>query len=435
MKTKKQGKLLILTSILILSIGFLGFLAIYAKDMETNRKNQDIKVMKVSSVSFSTLGKENLSKYMVRNITITSVGDIMCHKWQIMRAYDESTDTFDFAESFTYIEKYLSESDFTVGNLETTLAGRNVGSASVLGYSGYPMFNSPEIWAKNLKDIGFDLLTTANNHSIDTGYKGIVATLDELDKVGLLHTGTARSLEEKEKEIICDIEGIQVGFLGYTNITNGLSVPEENSYAINNIDYYTQSEIQNMCAKVQSLKENSDLVIVMIHFGNEYVTQPDKYQKSVVDALFESGADVVLGSHPHVIQPVEIREIQNPDGTTRKGVVIYSMGNFISCQQYDEQGNKDIGLIFNLNIESDGDHTRVKSIELIPTYVYWTTDVIGVVSCYEAYEHKEEYSFLSSKDFSRIAYAAENMFEHINSIGNYDAVYENERYIIPVDSY
>ena len=111
------------------------------------------------------------------------------------------------------------------------------------------------------------------------------------------------------------------------------------------------------------------------------------------------------------------------------------MGNFISCQQYDEQGNKDIGLIFNLNIESDGDHTRVKSIELIPTYVYWTTDVIGVVSCYEAYEHKEEYSFLSSKDFSRIAYAAENMFEHINSIGNYDAVYENERYIIPVDSY
>ena len=157
MKTKKQGKLLVLTSILILSIGILGFLAIYSKDMEQSRKNQDVKVMKVSSASFSTLGKENLSKYMVRNITITSVGDIMCHKWQINRAYDEATDTFDFAESFTYIEKYLSESDFTVGNLETTLAGRNVGSTSVLGYSGYPRFNSPEILAKNLKEYLLDI--------------------------------------------------------------------------------------------------------------------------------------------------------------------------------------------------------------------------------------------------------------------------------------
>ncbi|MBQ4521827.1 MAG: CapA family protein [Lachnospiraceae bacterium] len=434
MKTKKQGKLLVLTSILILSIGILGFLAIYAKDMEQNRTNQDVKVMKVSSTSFSALGKENLSKYMVRSITITSVGDIMCHKWQINRAYDEATDTFDFAEAFTYIEKYLSESDFTVGNLETTLAGRNVGSASVLGYSGYPRFNSPEILAKNLKDIGFDLLTTANNHSIDSGYKGIVATLDELDKVGLLHTGTARSLEEKEKHVICDIEGIQVGFLGYTNITNGLSVPDENSYAINNIDYYTQSRIQNMCEEVQSLKENSDFVVVMIHFGNEYVTQPDRYQKAVADALFEAGADVILGSHPHVIQPMEIREIQNPDGTTRKGVVIYSLGNFISSQKYDEEGRqKDIGLILNLNLESDGINTKLCSVELIPTYVYWTEDVIGVVSCYEAYENKDAYSFLSEKDFSRITSAAENMFQHINSIGNYDAVYENERYIIPID--
>ena len=434
MKTKKQGKLLVLTAILILSIGILGFLAIYAKDIGQNEKNQDIKVMKVSSASFSALGKENLSKYMVRNITITSVGDIMCHKWQINRAYEEATDTFDFAESFTYIEKYLSESDFTVGNLETTLAGRNVGSASVLGYSGYPQFNSPEILAKNLKDVGFDLLTTANNHSIDTGYKGIVATLDELDKVGLLHTGTARSLEEKEKQVICDIEGIRIGFLGYTNITNGLSVPNENSYAINNIDYYTQSRIQNMCEEVQSLKENSDFVVVMIHFGNEYVTQPDRYQKAVADALFEAGADIILGSHPHVIQPMEIREIQNPDGTTRKGVVIYSLGNFISSQKYDEQGRqKDIGLILNFNIESDGINTKLRSIELIPTYVYWTEDVIGVVSCYEAYEHKDDYSFLSEKDFSRITSVKDNMFQHINSIGNYDAVYENERYIIPID--
>lgn len=434
MKTKKQGKLLVLTSILILSIGILGFLSIYAKDMEQSREKQDVKVMKVSSTAFSTLGKEHLAKYMVRNITITSVGDIMCHKWQIERAYDKATDTFNFAESFTYIEKYLSEADFTVGNLETTLAGRNVGSGAVLGYSGYPRFNTPEILAKNLKDNGFDLLTTANNHSIDTNYKGIVATLDELDKVGLLHTGTARSVEEKEKQVICDIEGIQVGFLGYTNITNGLSVPSDKSYAINNIDYYTQSRIQTMCEEVKALKENSDIVVVMIHFGNEYVTQPDKYQKSVVDSLFQSGADVILGSHAHVIQPMEIREIQNLDGTTRKGVVIYSLGNFISSQKYDDQGRqKDIGLIFNLNIESDGKNTKLCSVELIPTYVYWTDEVIGVVSCYDAYENRDQYSFLSEKDFSRITSASENMFQHINSIGNYDAVYENQRYVIPLD--
>lgn len=433
MKTKKQGKLLVLTSILILSIGILGFLANYAKDRGEETKKQNVKVMEVSCVPFASLGKESLAKYMAHNITITSVGDIMCHQWQIRRAYDEASDSFDFSKSFTYVKKYLSEADFTVGNLETTLAGRNVGAANVLGYSGYPQFNTPEILAKNLKDTGFDLVTTANNHSIDTRYKGIVATLDELDQVGLLHTGTARSLEEQKKEVICDIDGIKVGFLGYTNTTNGLSVPDENSYAINNIDFYTQSRIQTMCEQVRSLNENSDFVIVMIHFGNEYVTQPDRYQKSVVDALFEAGADVILGSHPHVIQPMEIREIENPDGSKRKGVVIYSLGNFISCQQYDEQGHKDIGLIFNMNIESDGMNTKVKSIELMPTYVYWTDDVIGVVSCYEAYEHPEDFSFLSSKDFGRITYAAQNMFEHINSIGNYDAVYENERYIITLD--
>lgn len=434
MKKNKQGRLLVLTSILILSIGILGFLAVYVKDMEQKEVKQDIKVMSVSSASFSVLGKENLSKHMVRSITITSVGDIMCHKWQIERAYDKTTDRFDFAESFTYIEKYLSEADFTVGNLETTLAGRNVGAANVLGYSGYPRFNSPEILAKNLKDIGFDLVTTANNHSIDTNYKGIVATLEELDKVGLLHTGTARSIEEKEQQVICEIEGIKVGFLGYTNITNGLSVPEENAYAINNIDYYTQSRIKTMCEEVQALRENSDMVVVMIHFGNEYVTSPDRYQKQVTDALFEAGADVILGSHAHVIQPMEIREIENPDGTTRKGVVIYSLGNFISSQRYDETKNqKDIGLIFNLNIENDGVNTRLRSIELIPTYVYWTNDVIGVVSCYEAYENREAYSFLSQSDFSRINSAAENMFQHINSMGNYDAVYENMRYIIPIE--
>lgn len=352
---------------------------------------------------------EPMSEQMQQSVntkraTITAVGDIMMHQWQITRGYDSATDSFDYAESFTYVEPYLSKADFTIGNLETTFAGRNQGSNSdILGYACYPMFNAPEILGNNLKDVGVDLLTTANNHSLDSGLQGVYSTLDYLDSIGMPHLGTARSEEEQEELCIIEVNEITFGFCCYTYGTNGLTVPSSAPFCVNTLETYEKERLEAMCENVRALRAAGvDVVMPVIHFGTEYREMPDSWQELCVDMLFEAGADVIIGSHPHVVEPMEIREITNPDGTTRTGYVIYSMGNFISSQRYEPGIMKDIGLIMDMDFEKQGDTTVMTGWRFAPTYVYWTDDVIGIVPVVEAYENRQAFDFLAPRDWTRI---------------------------------
>jgi poly-gamma-glutamate synthesis protein (capsule biosynthesis protein) len=367
--------------------------------------------------------------------TLTVIGDVMMHQWQIERSYDSETDTFDVSDSFEYIKKYLCDADMTIANLETTLAGRYNGYLTdFYGYSDFPLFNSPEVLADTLKDIGVDFLQTTNNHALDSGEDGLYATIDYLDSLGLMHTGTFKTKEDSDELCIVKINGITFGFVAYTYATNGISLPEDAPYCINTLDNYDDEKLEELYAKVRALDEAGvDFVCPLLHFGTEYSEAVDSWQEKVVDGLFEAGADVIFGGHPHVVQPMDVRTITNSDGSTRTGYVIYSMGNFVSSQIYDGV-NKDLGIItdftFSKQQTSEGIVKKVEKITIEPTYVYWNSETIGVVPVLESYNNPENFDFLSSKDWGRIEFAHDYVIELLMEYGNLEYTEEDNRYVI-----
>jgi poly-gamma-glutamate synthesis protein (capsule biosynthesis protein) len=358
-----------------------------------------------------------------REVTLTAVGDIMVHQWQMTRAYDSSTNTFDFSHAFQYIYPYLESGDYTIGNLETTFAGKDNGIRLedrfyFHGYTEYPCFNTPEILAHNLKEAGFDLLSTANNHSLDSRSSGVLSTLDFLDEASLEYVGTYRSQEEKDQPFIKEIEGITFGFGSYTYGTNGLAVPKDMPYLVNTLDMYDEIKIENMAKEVSLLNDEAEVVVIMIHFGNEYHYTPNHHQKNIVDILFEAGADVILGSHPHVLQPIEIRKIEE-NGITRTGIVIYSLGNFLSSQRYTENRpeDTDIGVIMDIHFEKTyNDPVKITGISLTPTLTYWSQKEISVIPIIEFYENAENRPVaLSAHDTQRLTYGYKNTIDHLTT--------------------
>lgn len=290
------------------------------------------------------------------NIKMTVIGDIMCHNSQYKDAYNGST--YDFSYVFEDIKNYISSADIAVGNLETTFAGKE------RGYSNYPRFNSPEQLAYNLKDMGIDVLCTANNHSMDTNYSGVVSTLDFLDDAGISHMGTSRTAEEQNQILVKDVNGIKIAFLAFTYGTNGIPVPSANSYCVNLIDkdlILKQLEL----AKAQE----PDLICVNMHWGLEYQNVQNSDQEDWADFLFENGVDVILGSHPHVLQPMEKRTVTLEDGTTKDCFVIYSLGNFISGQT---KKNTRTSIILNISFTKDGEteKTTIGDVSYVPIYMY-----------------------------------------------------------------
>lgn len=265
--------------------------------------------------------------------TLAVCGDVMSHMPVTNDAWDEGQGVYDYSPIFAQAAPYVQAADYAVTNLETTLSETGP-------YSGYPAFKSPAALAGDLAEAGFDLMLTANNHCLDRGYDGLVSTLDALDGAGLAHVGTYRSLEEREagNVHVADVGGISVAFLGYTYGTNGIPAPQGREYAVSlfNTDYMTTlstpdtGRLEADLAAARAL--DTDLIAVMIHWGVEYQTTQNAYQEEIADLLIANGADLVLGGHSHVPQPIETRTVAGWDGAERTGFVCYSLGNFISSQ-------------------------------------------------------------------------------------------------------
>ncbi len=287
-------------------------------------------------------------------ITIGATGDLMCHSTQFKYA-STGDGHYDFTGCFAYVQSYIASIDYMIGNLETTLAGTR------LAYSGYPDFNSPDDYVAGLKDAGFDMLVTANNHSNDTGIKGVARTLQVLDSLGLDHTGTY-SQPENRIPLIREIKGIRIAFLAYTYSTNGKLLPAGKEWMVNPIDADLIVEDINTAKN-----QGAEVIVVVYHFGQEYKRAPDDYQQHYARIAMESGADIILGSHPHVLQPAG--RFISGKSTVDTGFIAWSMGNFISNQQ-DEY--TDEGIIFRLGIEKDikTGRIRINSIQYLPTWVY-----------------------------------------------------------------
>ena len=289
-------------------------------------------------------------------VSMSVIGDIMCHNSQYNDAYKNGE--YDFSYVFDDIKEHIETADLAIGNLETTFAGKD------RGYASYPTFNTPEILAQDLKELGIDVVSTANNHSLDTGYKGIESTIDYLDEAGILHTGTYKSVEDQENIVIKEVNGLKFAFLAYTYGTNGIPVPSGREYCINLID---KEIIKTHLDLAKNLKP--DVICVNMHWGIEYQNSPNAEQEELANFLFENGVDIILGSHPHVLQKMESKEILLSNGELKNGFVIYSLGNFMSGQT---KANTRNSIILKLDIIKDGStgNLRFENIDYIPIYTY-----------------------------------------------------------------
>jgi poly-gamma-glutamate synthesis protein (capsule biosynthesis protein) len=292
-------------------------------------------------------------------ITVAAVGDVIPQDSILEAILDPGTGSYDFQSVFAPVAPYLAGADYTVANLDTRLAGPES------GYSGYPRMNSPTELAFALKSAGVDMAATANTQSLDGGWEGIVGTLDRLDRAGLAHVGTSRSSQERSTPVVVDISGIRVGFLNYTASLNGLSLPEEHEgYAVNILDPDAVAE-DAMTARVWG----ANVVIALLHWGDEYEREPSKEQTEVSKEILSRGVDVIIGSHPHVVQPIA-HVVQYSSWRVTSKYVAYSLGNFLSNQRWRYS---DSGLVAYVHIEKRGLRAVVTGVSYLPVYVQRST--------------------------------------------------------------
>ncbi len=291
-------------------------------------------------------------------VTITSFGDTLCHSPLYNAAYDNETNSYDFSYMFEYIEKYFENSTITIGNCESPMAGAE------RGYSGYPCFNSPEHLAIDLKELGVDIMTTANNHCLDKGFNGLSSTLNFLEEAGISHVGTSRNKVEQDNILFFDLNGIKTAFFAYTYGTNGIAIPKGKEFCVNLIN-----EDLILRHITQAKNEGADLIVVSMHWGIEYKTTQNAEQDRLADFLIANGVDIILGSHPHVLQPMKVLEVETSEGELKEGFVIFSQGNFFSNQRDENTRNT---AIFNIDVKKDGKtgNVSIESVTYIPLYMY-----------------------------------------------------------------
>lgn len=312
-----------------------------------------------SNQSSSQTSSENNTEPEQSDVSFTmcAIGDVMCHNTQYWDAYDKNTNTYDFSYVFDDIRSYTSQPDITIGSLETSFAGEE------RGYSNYPRFNTPDALAYGLKGIGVDILSTAGNHCLDMGFSGLSRTIDVLDAAGISHLGTYKTQEERDTLLIKDVKGVKIAFINYTYGTNGIPVPSDKPFCVNLID-------KDLIKKdIESAKsQNVDIIVACMHWGTEYRTTANDEQKELADFLFQNGVDIVLGNHPHTLEPMEKRTVTLDDGSTKDGFIIYALGNFI-CDQNAENTRNSIILNLTITKLTDG-KISIDKAEYTPIYMY-----------------------------------------------------------------
>ena len=302
-------------------------------------------------------------------INIAATGDIMFHPSQLDGAYDSLTGTYDFKNSFKAIKSIFQEADIAIGNFEGTTGGNEV-----YEYQGYPLFNAPDEVLDAIKDAGFDILSTVNNHSLDTRKAGIIRTLEQIKNRNMDSIGTYAKKPEN-RVLIKEVKGIKVAFMAYTEMVNGLESLLSAEDLDNMVNIINETKMKEDISYAK--EKNADIIIAYMHWGNEYARVQNESQEALADMLFTEGVDVIFGSHPHVIQPSKIMEYNG-----ERKFVIYSMGNFISNQRIEtlagygmaesETKYTEDGVIVNIEIEKKGEtgEVSVKSIDYTPLWVY-----------------------------------------------------------------
>jgi len=319
-----------------------------------------------------------------QEVSMLFVGDVMQHDGQLKAAYNTKSNTYDYNDCFKFVKPIIEQHDIAVANLEVTHGGKP--------YKGYPQFTAPPALSSALKFAGFDVILTANNHSCDKGSKGVIGTLDVLDELGLTHTGTFRNKAERDSTypLILNKNGIRIALLNYTYGTNGLKVAKPLI-----INYIDSAMIAKDLAKVKTM--NADQIIVFTHWGKEYLPLPDNYQKKWEAFIYRHGADMVIGGHPHVVQPIERKKVENKDKFT-----VWSLGNHISNQR---GRTKDGGLMVAATLEKKDNFTKIKNTGYFLNWVFPRKE--GVLKPYyilPAYDYNALYpQFLTPEEEAKMS--------------------------------
>ncbi len=264
--------------------------------------------------------------------TLLFAGDAMMHKAQI-EAARQPDGTYDYNNCFVEVAPIIKHADYAIVNLETPLGGAP--------YSGYPCFCAPDSYARALKQAGFDLMLTANNHTLDRRDRGLRRTVATLDSLDIAHLGTYTNAAQRNKRLpmIKDINGFKVGMLNYTYGTNGITIQGDVV-----VDYIDRKLMSDDIEKAR--RAGAEIIMVAIHWGNEYQLHANAAQKELAQFLVDKGVELIIGGHPHVIQPMEM--VKKPDGTL--SLVVYSLGNFISnMKTRDTRG----GAMVEVNLRRD----------------------------------------------------------------------------------
>ena len=293
-------------------------------------------------ISFSALSQENELSFMF-------VGDVMQHDGQIQAAYNKANNDYSYDDGFKFIKPIINKYDIKLANLEVTLAGKP--------YKGYPQFSAPDELAETLVNVGFNIIVTSNNHSCDRGSKGVIRTLDKLDELGVDHTGTFRSQEERDLNypLIIDKKGMKVAVLNYTYGTNGLKVAKPLI-----INYIDSAVIRKDVEKAKSM--NVDYIMCVMHWGKEYTHLPNNYQKKWEQFCYKVGVDMVVGGHPHTVQPVVKKEVVGKEKLT-----IWSLGNFVSNMKIRYTRG---GVMVGATIKKEEGEVKLGGVEQCLVYVH-----------------------------------------------------------------
>ena len=294
------------------------------------QRNDSLKNKQVN-IEYKTVNTKKES-----SASMVMVGDALIHGTIYTRANRNANyNGYDFKPMLSHIKEITTNYDLAYYNQETILGGTE------LGLSTYPLFNSPYEVGDAFLDAGFNLVSLATNHTIDKGEKGVLNSRKYWNRQeNVLAAGSYSSFEERDKVIINEVNDITYGFLSYTTYTNGLIVPTGKEYLVN---VYDKDKVKE---DIEKYKDKVDLLIVSMHWGTEYMTYPTNEQKEMAKYLADLGVDLIIGTHPHVIEPIEYI-----DDT----LVIYSLGNFISSQVGVERLT---GLMLSLNIKKEEYHGK-----------------------------------------------------------------------------
>ncbi|MFT4416014.1 CapA family protein [Fredinandcohnia humi] len=346
-KRRIRRSLYLISFMLLLTISIIG--AYFSINIVKERSSSEVLVVD----NHEPKKTDQEFKPFTTSMTLAAVGDVLIH--DIIYNDAKTTNGYDFKPMLAGVKEFMIKPDLTIANQETIVGGTEI------GLSSYPSFNSPFEVADALKDAGVDIVSIANNHTLDRGERAILSATDYLTKIGIEYTGGYQNLEDKARIRVLNRNGIKIAFLSYTYGTNGIPVPQGKDYLVNLIDMKLIKE------DIMKAKQQADVIAVSMHWGNEYQLLPTDQQKSLAQELADEGVNLIIGHHPHVLQPMEWLTGKNGNKT----FVVYSLGNFISGQMWDY---KDIGGVLQIEIvkemkSKDKTDIRLQNPLFTPTFV------------------------------------------------------------------